>query len=244
MSTSFLSRLQRFSAARLSPEGAAGAHLTLGVAMLFIGMLAFGFIADDVVSNEELAQLDVAVAHWFHVRATPPMTAFMMAVTNLHGGIIGGLLGLSLLGYFYVRKLRWWLLAGMIILPGGTLLNVLIKYTFQRARPSFDAPLLTLTTYSFPSGHTAFAAMFYGLLACWAVAHLRGAAARAAVALAACAMVALVGVSRMYLGVHYLTDVMAATAEGCIWLALCITTVSTLRRRREGKRQTGKLDDL
>lgn len=244
MSSSFLSRLNRFAAARLSPEGLAGAHLTFGVVVLFAGMLAFGIIAHDVVSGSDLASFDNAVAQWFHVRATPPMTAFMMGVSDLHGGIIGGLLGLSLLVFFYLRKLRWWLLAGMIILPGGTLLNVLIKYSFQRARPSFDAPLLTLTTYSFPSGHTAFAAMFYGLLACWLVAHLRGAAARAAVVLAACAMVALVAVSRMYLCVHYLTDVLAASAEGCIWLAICITAVSTLRRRREGRRSGEDLNDL
>ncbi|WP_426196850.1 phosphatase PAP2 family protein [Massilia sp. DWR3-1-1] len=232
---SLWTRFQRFTAARLSPEGVAGAHLTLGVVMLFLGTLAFGLIADDVVSGAELVRLDVAVANWLHVRATPAMTAFMLGVSFFHGGIAGALLALSLLVVFYVRKLRWWLLAGMIILPGGTLLNVLIKYSFQRARPTFDAPLLTLTTYSFPSGHTAFAAMFYGLLACVLVAHLRGAAARAAVVLAAGAMVALVGLSRMYLGVHYLSDVLAATAEGCIWLAICITTVSTLRRRRLGR---------
>jgi len=235
MSDSLFSRLHRFTRARLSPEGSAGAHLTLGVAVLFLGVLAFGLIADDVVNGAPLTVVDVAVANWFHVRATPPMTEFMLTVSFFHGGLPGGVLGAALLVYFYRRKLHWWLVAGLIILPGGTLLNVLIKYSFQRARPSFDAPLLTLTTYSFPSGHTAFAAMLYGLLACYLVAQLRGSAARTAVVLGAVAMVALVGVSRMYLGVHYLSDVMAASAEGCIWLALCITTVSTLRRRREGR---------
>lgn len=235
MSLSFRLRLHRFAAARLSPEGAAGAHLTVGVVMLFVGMLAFGLIAADVLSGAGIAMVDIEVAGWFHVRATPAMTRFMLWVSFFHGGLPGAVLALALLLVFYLRKSRWWLLAGMIILPGGSLLNVLIKYAFQRARPTFDTPLLTLTTYSFPSGHTAFAAMLYGLLACWLLAHLRGPAARAAVVLGAAAMVALVGVSRMYLGVHYLSDVLAASAEGCIWLALCITIVSTLRRRREGR---------
>lgn len=239
MLSDFMVRLRHFTRARLSPEGVAGAHLTLGVLVLFAGMLAFGIIAHDVTSKAALTVLDGLVANWFHVRATPAMTQFMLAVSFMHGGVAGGLLALCLLGYFYVRELRWWLLAGLIILAGGTLLNVLIKYSFQRARPTFDAPLLTLTTYSFPSGHTAFAAMLYGLLACFLVARLRGAAARVAVVMAACAMVALVGVSRMYLGVHYLSDVMAASAEGCIWLALCITTISTLRRHREGRARPG-----
>ncbi|WP_426111445.1 phosphatase PAP2 family protein [Massilia sp. PWRC2] len=235
MSSSFRSRLQRFSAARLSPEGAAGLHLSAGMLALLVGVLAFGLIAEDVVTGAPLTVLDVDIANWLHARATAGMTRFMLGVSFFHGGVAGAVLALALLAVFYVRKMHWWLLAGLIILPGGSLLNVLIKYCFQRARPTFHTPLLTLDTYSFPSGHTAFAAMLYGLLACALLAHLRGTWARLAVVVAAAAMVALVGVSRMYLGVHYLSDVLAASAEGCIWLALCITTVSTLRRRRQGR---------
>jgi membrane-associated phospholipid phosphatase len=140
-----------------------------------------------------------------------------------------------LAAYFHMRRQHYWLLALIAVVPGGMLLNVLLKYVFQRARPSFDDPLLTLATYSFPSGHTANAALLYGLLACWLVTQQRGAGRRAAAIAGAVLMVALVGVSRMYLGVHYLTDVLAATAEGCTWLAVCITAISTLRRRREGR---------
>lgn len=233
------SRWRSFLAARLSPEGAAGAHLTLGLLALLLAMTAFGIIADEVVTGARLTTIDVTVANWFHVRATPASTQLMLAVSALHGPVGGLLLSVLLLGYFWRRGKPWWALAGSIILPGGMLLNVLIKYSFQRARPSFDVPLLTLTTYSFPSGHTAFAAMFYGLLACSLVPHPRPPgrpiAADVGVALAACSMVALVGLSRMVLGVHYLSDVLAASAEGAAWLAICITAVSTLRRRREGR---------
>jgi undecaprenyl-diphosphatase len=92
--------------------------------------------------------------------------------------------------------------------------------------------LLTLTTYSFPSGHTAAATVFYGLVACYLVRRVPGGPKRAAVIAACCLMVMLVALSRMYLGVHYLSDVLAASAEGVAWLAVCITAVSTLQRRR------------
>jgi undecaprenyl-diphosphatase len=74
--------------------------------------------------------------------------------------------------------------------------------------------------------------VFYGLLACYLVRRVRGWPARAGIVAACVMMVMLVALSRMYLGVHYLSDVLAAAAEGAAWLAICITAVSTLQRRR------------
>jgi undecaprenyl-diphosphatase len=153
-------------------------------------------------------------------------------------------MALMLAAYFHMRKLNYWLLTVAVVVPGGMLINVLLKYFFQRARPSFDDPLLTLATYSFPSGHTVNATLLYGVLACWLVMRFRGAGQRAAIIAGAVLMTALVGLSRMYLGVHYLSDVLAAFTEGCAWLAVCITAISTLRRRREGRppKQAGLAD--
>jgi len=116
--------------------------------------------------------------------------------------------------------------------PGGMLLNVALKHAFRRIRPSFDDPLLSLVTYSFPSGHTAAATVFYGLLACYLVRRTQAWRVRVLIVAGAVAMVMLVALSRMYLGVHYLSDVLAAAAEGAAWLAICVTAVSTLHRRR------------
>jgi membrane-associated phospholipid phosphatase len=235
MSASFFPRLHRFLAARLSPEGETGLHLTVGVALIVCAVWLFGGIAEDVVNNESLTLLDVKIAQWFHAHATGSMTQAMLFITNVHGPLGGPILALALASWFYWSGQRYWLYTSLVALPGGMLLNVLLKYVFQRARPSFDAPLLTLPTYSFPSGHTANAALLYGLLACWLWMHHRGRGARVAIVVCACLLIALVGTSRMYLGVHYLSDVMAAMAEACAWLAICITAVSTLRRRRHGR---------
>lgn len=235
-------RLQRFVAARLSPQGQTGLHLTIGVVLMLAAAWLFGGIAEDVVHNEAITLLDVRIAQWFHLHASTSMTRFMLFVSNVHGMIGGPIMALMLAAYFYFKREHYWLVATIAVVPGGMLVNVLLKYVFHRARPSFDDPLLTLPTYSFPSGHTANAALLYGLIGCWLVVRYRSIGARVAIVAGAALMVALVGISRMYLGVHYLSDVLAATAEACCWLAICITAVSTLRRREaaRGTKQPGR----
>ena len=232
------SPLRRFIDARLSPEGAMGLHLTLGVALLLVAAWIFGAIAEDVVTGATITLVDVRLAHWFHDRATPGFTRAMLVVTHWNGIIGSSIMAALLALWFWRRHAHYWLIVCLVAVPGGMLLNVALKHVFQRARPSFDDPLLSLLTYSFPSGHTAAATVFYGLLACYVVRRVRTWRARALVMLGAVLMVMLVALSRMYLGVHYLSDVLAATAEGAAWLAICITAVSTLHRRRLARGRT------
>ena len=228
-------RLYSFVAARFTPGEALGLHLTAGVALLLFAGWIFGEIAGDVIAHEEITVLDAWLAQWFHTRATPATTRALLFITHWHGTLGVSLMALVLAGYLARRKAWYWLLAVAVTVPGGMLLNVALKLVFQRARPSFDNPLLTLDTYSFPSGHTVGATLLYGVLAAYLSCLMRHWGARAAIAAGACLMVALVGLSRMGLGVHYLSDVLAAVAEGSAWLAVCITAVSTLRRRRAAR---------
>jgi undecaprenyl-diphosphatase len=226
------SRLARVLAARLSPEGELGLHLTVGLALLLAAAWIFGAIAEDVVTGATITRVDVRLAHWFHDRATPGFTRAMLFVTHWNGLVGSSVMAALLALWFWRRRAHYWLVVCLIAVPGGMLLNVALKHVFRRVRPAFDDPLLSLLTYSFPSGHTAAATVFYGLLACYLVRRVRAWGARALVVLGAAAMVTLVALSRMYLGVHYLSDVLAAAAEGAAWLAICITAVSTLHRRR------------
>jgi membrane-associated phospholipid phosphatase len=133
------------------------------------------------------------------------------------------------------RKRDYWLLALAVTVPGGMAVNILMKFAFARARPVFDEPLVVLHTYSFPSGHASGAALFYGFLACLLVRHAGSTAQRAAIIAAAALMVAAVCFSRVYLGAHYMTDVIAGVAEGLAWLAICLPAMTSLRRRREAR---------
>ena len=224
--------LSRFLHARFSAEGYAGLHLTAGALLLIAASAVFGAIAEDVASAEAITLLDVRIAQWLHLHATPVATRLLLIVTNIHspGGIM---LMASAVGlYFASRKAWYWLLSLTVAVAGGALLNIAMKYAFHRARPVFDDPLLTLSTYSFPSGHAAGSTVFYGVLCCYLFSRIATWPQRAAIVLAATCMVLLVGLSRMYLGVHYFSDVLGAIAEATAWLALTVTAVSTLRRRR------------
>lgn len=233
----FLPRLQRFAAARFSPEGEYGLHLTAGVALLLLATAIFAHVADAVVAGAPITRFDVEVAEWLHAhaRASGGLRQFMLAITHLHS--TAGILCMALLVgiWLYRQGRRDWIVALVASVPGGQVLNVLLKHSFERARPHFVEPLLELGTYSFPSGHTMGATVLYGFLACYAARHARSRWGRVLPFVLALVMVATVAFSRMYLGVHYLTDVLAATVEGCGWLAICLTGIATFSRRKRAR---------
>lgn len=219
----------------MSPEGTAGLYLTCGVVALVIAAWLFGYIADEVFDGAPITLVDLQLANWFHAHATPGVTQIMLVFTHWNS-VAGVAIMAVLLGWvLWQRRLDYWLLALACTVPGGMVVNGLMKLAFARARPSFDHPLVTLATYSFPSGHSSGATLFYGFLACLLVRHIPHGGRRIAIACAAILMVALVGFSRIYLGAHYLTDVLAGITEGVAWLAICITAVSSLRRRRTAR---------
>lgn len=226
-----MSAFSRFLRARLSPEGYLGLHLTTGALVLVAAGAFFGAIAGQVTAGAPITVLDLQIAQWLHARATPALTSALLLLTHLHGITAISIWTIVLACYLTSRREWYWLLSTAVAVAGGMLLNVAMKYAFHRARPSFDEPLLTLSTYSFPSGHTAASTLFYGVLAAYLCSRVCGHAKRVLIVAAAMMLVALVGFTRMYLGVHYFTDVAAAMAEGCAWLALTLTTVSTFRRR-------------
>ena len=237
MDKSLTTRLHRFAAARFSPAEELGLHLTLGILALLLAMAGFAQIAGAVVDGAPITELDLRLAAWLHAHAheSDLLRGFLIGVTHLHS--TPGMLTMTVLAaaWLYRRGARHWMLTLLVTVPGGMLLNVAMKHTFERARPHFDEPILSLTTYSFPSGHSVAATLLYGLLACYLAREARSWRARALIVTAACTMIALVAGSRLYLGAHYLSDVLAGIAEGCAWLAICVTGTATLRRRQAAR---------
>ncbi len=215
--------------ARLSPEGYLGLHLTIGLIVLVLACWWFGGIAEDIMSRDPLVFIDRSVALWLHGHATEGTTRAAQAITSLGSTRFLSGAGALIALIFIYRRMRYELLTLALTLGGGALLNLALKAAFQRPRPFFDHPLLTEHGYSFPSGHTMNAALLYGLLAVLIAKALPWRWGVLAV-LAALGVIVLVGASRMYLGVHYLSDVMGAFAAALAWLALCVTGVETLRR--------------
>jgi len=227
MRTELASWLKR----RLAPGQYFGLQLTLGAAVFTAAAWIFGGIAYDVASGEPITSLDQEIARWFHAHEVAPLSSFMRAVSEFHTWPIGLLVG-AFFAYLAVRRQRRWAIFGCCAVGGGLALNTLLKLAFHRERPTLSGLSSALHTFSFPSGHTLAATLIYGVLAAYAVRKTHSREARAAIVACAIAMVALVAFSRIYLGVHYLSDVVAAVVEGVAWLALCYSAAETFMARR------------
>jgi membrane-associated phospholipid phosphatase len=195
-----------------------------GLVLLALAVSVFSLLALDLIWHGPITAADAGISNWFHQHNRPLLTWLLLAVTYLHGtGSIYVMAALAALWLVRTRQSSW-LPSLLLSVPGGLILNALVKQTFQRTRPSFDAPVFTATgSYSFPSGHAAGATVFWGFALVLLLAHQPRLRWRVAGTVVAVAMVALTALSRVYLGAHYPSDVLAAIAEGVAWLALCFT---------------------
>jgi membrane-associated phospholipid phosphatase len=188
---------------------------------LAAGLLLFALAAADLLLKGPLTSVDPAISTWLHERMQPAITQVLFAFTHLHSTIGLSIMSGLLAAVFVVRRQPRWILQLLLTVQGGQLLNAGMKEVFQRARPHWDEPLVTLTTTSFPSGHAAGTTVFWGFVcvAAWSI----GAPppARRTLAVVAPLMVALTCLSRVYLGAHYFSDVLAGVGEGLAWVAAC-----------------------
>jgi undecaprenyl-diphosphatase len=216
-----------------SSKNSVGLYLVAGLLVFATMTLILGEISEDVINREPLTIADVQLSNWLHAHATPRLTSAMFVATSLGSTVtvicIAVAVGLYLL---WGRRLYWLSVVGAAV-GGGALLNKLLKYAFYRPRPHFDDPILTLTSYSFPSGHTMMATVLYGVIAAYLCTKIPEWHWRVISVLVAGLLIVLVGFSRIYLGAHYLSDVLAAMAEGLAWLSLCLTGLYFIRQRRQ-----------
>jgi undecaprenyl-diphosphatase len=194
----------------------------IGVFGLIAASGMFVAVAVNVATGDPPTLVDLAVVQWFHAHTYPALTGGMVWVSDLHG-VMAVSLYVSLLALYLFWKRDWvWLVFLVSAVPGGMLLNETMKHLFRRSRPILEHSLLTLPSYSFPSGHVAGATLFYGALAIMFISAVDDWRKRGFIICVALTMVTLVAVSRLYLGVHYLSDTLAAFTEACAWLSLCV----------------------
>jgi undecaprenyl-diphosphatase len=201
--------------------------------LLAASLIAFIAIAVNVVSGGPLTTFDPWAAQGLLGRGSGGWSDAMRILARVHGvagiGIVGGLWAALL----WHRRKTAQLAALLLVVGGGLLLNGALKLLFQRQRPvlaaGLDPPLEMLATWSFPSGHVSGSVVFYGFLLMTLFARTSNRGARRAGVIAVTAMVVLVAYNRLYLGVHFATDVLAAVAEGLAWLAFCALLLESWR---------------
>jgi membrane-associated phospholipid phosphatase len=203
------------------------------VLMFVVGSAAFGVLAMGVAWSEPLIHLDEVVAATLHRHAeqSPGSVRVLLAVTRL--GTFPAFVVLSIV----VVACMWWAgrprlgLAWLLALIGGGLWVDGLKHVFDRPRPPYNAEFTTEYSYSFPSGHSASSAVAYGMLAYCLALHWRTRRQRIALCVGFGMLVLLIGFSRLYLGVHYLSDVLAGYALALAWVSLCVAVIELLRVR-------------
>lgn len=206
-------------------------YVVVGLIVCIVSLLIFGNIVDGVTENESIVQFDTALANALHNEATPTSTSFFITV-SLFGGTI-----LFVWAAGVAIVLAWqrqWLalVIWFVTIGGGQLLNMVLKEFFARPRPTFTSPLVIAQYYSFPSGHAMMSFIAYGMLAYLICLVLKNNAQRLVVILLASFIVILIGISRMTLGVHYFSDVIAGYSVAALWLFICISAWRYVHQRR------------
>jgi undecaprenyl-diphosphatase len=223
---------------RLLPLGSLGSYLLLGGIFCILATMAFAWLAKGIFADQFVA-LDDGIITWLHSRWGPASNQVMLALTTLgEAPVLGIFIGLAAVGL--LRAGRWIDASGLIMAAAGSgLLNQLLKFAFQRVRPSLFPGPLHLTSYSFPSGHAMGSLACYGMLAFVGIRLLRNRYGRVLLGLAAALLILGVGLSRVYFGVHYPTDVLGGYIASTIWLVFTIGVVQAAewyaRRRSLGQ---------
>lgn len=228
----YLSGVFGFFHIKLPPSWVFGLPLLFGSLVFIISSWVFGIIAEDIVSRDPLTFVDIDINKWFFYRTSPSLTKFMLFISQLASFSTMIVLYLLLVLFLTSKKLWYELTFLSLSIPGGMLLNHLMKVAFQRPRPSLHLFYSSALDYSFPSGHTMNATILYGIIAIFALHIIKKWNWQVSVVLLAIFLIILVALSRVYLGYHYLSDTLAAIAIGIAWLALCFMATTTLKQWR------------
>ena len=227
-------RTWTFVAARFARGEYLGLHLTVGLAVSLAGLWLFSEITEDVIRHDPLTQFDVTLLTWLRAHATPTGYAIFNTISVLGSSMAMAVLALGV-GILLAAQRRWIVLGGWAAaFAGGAILDVVLKLVIRRPRPPDAADFLSGASWSFPSGHAMGSLIAYGMLAyiLLVVVRIRGRGAQIAVVLGAALLIVAIGSSRLYLGVHYFSDVVGGYAAGVLWLSACISGLEGLRSQR------------
>ncbi len=187
--------------------------------IIIICLLITGLILEDVYKNEIL-EFDKLAYNLFKIR-TPLLTKIFLIITNLGSPYI--LIFLTILSYFIKnKKISLSITSNLILI---TIINQLLKIIIKRPRPS-ELFLITETGYSFPSGHSMVSLSFYGLLIYFIYKYLKNKKLKIFLITILSLIIFLIGISRIYLGVHFVSDVLAGFLLSVSYLIIYIKIIN------------------
>jgi undecaprenyl-diphosphatase len=206
------------------------AVIPVSLGLSIASLVLFSWLANEVL-RKHTDRFDDTVRSVIHDFASPALTAVMRFITNLGDWQVVMTATLCLLAYLWYRRDNTHILVSLVAMMGAGILDASLKLAFHRARPDpffISKP----STYSFPSGHALISLCFYGLLAGTLAHNLRAKWQRILTWTAAALLIAMIGLSRVYLGVHWPSDVIAGYAAALLWMG----AVRVLALHLEGRK--------
>jgi undecaprenyl-diphosphatase len=210
-------------------HAAVGLFLVIGLGIMLLAVLAFAGIAV-LVAEGVTQRFDNAVLLWLNRYASPALDAAALEVTALGSGFVTWMLILLASVFLWTTHHRYSAVLAWVALLGGALLNSVLKSLFDRPRPDlFEWRTPYAGHSSFPSGHSMTAMSVYAILA-YLIVRLEPSRRVRRLTLGVFAVVViLVGISRLYLGVHYPSDVIAGFLIGFVWATFCALGLEAVR---------------
>jgi undecaprenyl-diphosphatase len=196
-----------------------------------LALILFVWLAREVTRGDAM-RLDTPIRNAVHARSSPPLTAMMRGVSLCGSEVILAPLGVILVWWLVTAKRRRAAVVFAVAALGAEGLDQIMKLLFDTPRPEPFFGLASPITHSFPSGHAMESCCFFGVLAMILAARERSRLKRMAIFAAAALLVGLMGFSRVYLGFHYPTDVVAGYAAAVVWLAV-VRTVNLVFKPKE-----------
>jgi membrane-associated phospholipid phosphatase len=223
--------VRRFLAARFARGEYLGLHLTIGFFVTLVGLVVFSIITHDVIRQRSITQLDARLTDFLHSHGTLFGYGFWAVISSLGAGLTLTILGVGVALLLALRR-RWVVLGGWAAaVLGSGLLDGALKFLIRRPRPESAVTFLSHLSWSFPSGHSMASMVTYGMVAYLVMLSVKGRKGyQLATALCAVLLILSIGFSRLYLGVHYFSDVLGGFTAGALWLSACISGLEVARR--------------
>jgi membrane-associated phospholipid phosphatase len=210
-----------------------------GIAAIGAGYL-FVELAEQVrLTTSAVYRADQAIHTWFGHERRPAMTVLLSTATTIGGTAGLGVIVAVVVAVLLVLKERASAIFLVVTAGAGALLNLGLKMIFARARPDLATALAVARWYSFPSGHAMGSFITFGALAYIALRQPWPWVAKSAGLAIALTIVVLVGLSRVYLGVHWTSDIAGGWSAGAVWLASAVVAFEMLLRLRQRRRGAG-----
>ncbi len=220
---------QRFARA-VSPENPRSVLIVLFAAIIFTGLLALANFGFRAASGDTISNIDVSVANLMRETRNAPADELMTVITMMGDTVVMLALSAAIIGWLIWHKAYRAAYAAAIAIIAAKLFEMAIKFGIQRARPS-ELAYSGVEVFSFPSAHATMSAVIFGVLAVL-VSHSMGRWGRAIVYAVCAVLVVLIGFSRVYLGAHWLSDVLAGMVFGAIMMAAFGVAIEAIPPRR------------